>query len=110
MRSAPFKINIPEVLLHLRGEVTQRAGKLDPEAVVMRQLAHIFASPTRYERAQHLGRRGQRLFIRDGVIDHLPGLLAGWTRARDLQPLPTQTFREWWRQRERRARDEKEGG
>jgi L-lactate dehydrogenase complex protein LldF len=67
----------------------------------MRQLAHIFASPKRYERAQRLGRRGQRLFMHDGVIDHLPGLLAGWTRTRDLQPLPRQTFRAWWRERER---------
>jgi L-lactate dehydrogenase complex protein LldF len=37
------------------------------------------------------------------VIDRLPGLLAGWTRARDLQPLPAQTFREWWRARERES-------
>jgi L-lactate dehydrogenase complex protein LldF len=96
----PVKINIPEVLLHLRGEVTQQAGPLDPEAVAMRQLAAIFAHPRRYERAQRLGRMGQRLFVHDNVIDRLPGMLAGWTRARDLAPLPKQTFREWWRQRE----------
>jgi L-lactate dehydrogenase complex protein LldF len=97
----PVQINIPQVLLHLRGQVTSHAGPLDPEAVVMRQLAAIFASPWRYERAQQLGRQGQRLFVRDGVIGRLPGLLAGWTSARDLQPLPKQSFRNWWRQRER---------
>jgi L-lactate dehydrogenase complex protein LldF len=99
----PVQINIPEVLLHLRGEVTRRAGPLNPEAVVMRQLARIFASPQRYERAQRLARRGQRIFIHDGVIDRLPGLLAGWSQARDLAPLPRQTFREWWRDRQRMA-------
>ena len=52
----PVQINIPEVLLHLRGDVTQQAGPLDPEAVVMRRLAHIFAQPQRYERAQRVGR------------------------------------------------------
>jgi L-lactate dehydrogenase complex protein LldF len=78
----PVKINIPEVLLHLRGEVTHHAGPLDSEAVVMRQLARIFASSKRYERAQRLGRLGQGLFIHDGVIDRLPGVLAGWPRAR----------------------------
>ncbi len=97
----PVQINIPEVLLHLRGEVTRRAGPLDGEAVVMRQLARIFASPKRYEQAQRLARRGQRVFIHDGVIDHLPGPLAGWSQARDLAPLPRQTFREWWRERQR---------
>ncbi len=102
----PVRINIPEVLLHLRGEVTKRAGPLDPEAVVMRRLAAIFASPPRYERAQRLGRGGQRLFMHGGVIDRLPAPLAGWSQARDLQPLPRQTFRAWWRERERERQKE----
>lgn len=97
----PVKINIPEVLLHLRGEVTRRASPLDPEALAMRQLAAIFASPKRYEQAQHMARRGQRLFMHKGVIDSLPGMLAGWTTARDLAPVPKQSFREWWRERQK---------
>ena len=97
----PVKINIPEVLLHLRGEVTRRASPLDPEALAMRQLARIFASPKRYEQAQRLARRGQRFFMHDGVIDHLPGVLARWTTARDLAPVPKQSFRDWWRERQK---------
>jgi L-lactate dehydrogenase complex protein LldF len=84
----PVKINIPEVLLHLRGQVGASTGQWNPEAVAMRRLAAIFASPTRYERAQCLGRLAQRVFVHDGVIDHLPGALAGWSQARDLQPAP----------------------
>lgn len=102
----PVKINIPEVLLHLRGKATRLASPLDPEAVAMRQLARIFASPKRYEQAQHVAQRGQRLFEHHGVIDHLPGMLAGWTTARDLVPIPKQSFRDWWRERERRNGDE----
>jgi L-lactate dehydrogenase complex protein LldF len=93
----PVKINIPEVLLHLRGEVTRHAFPLNPEAVVMRQLVSIFSSPKRYEQAQALARRGQRLFMHEGVIDSLPGMLSGWTTARDLVPVPPQSFRDWWR-------------
>ena len=96
----PVKINIPEVLLHLRGEVTQQYSPLNPEKLAMRSLARIFASPARYERAQRLARRGQRFFMHDGVIDHLPGLLKGWTAARDLTPVPGQSFRDWWRARQ----------
>ena len=99
----PVKINIPEVLLHLRGEVTRKASPLDPEALAMRQLAAIFASPKRYEQAQKLARRGQRFFMHQGVIDHLPGMLSGWTTARDLMPIPRQSFRDWWRTREGKA-------
>ena len=97
----PVKINIPEVLLHLRGEVTQKASPLNAEAVAMRELARIFVSPQRYERAQHLARRGQRVFMHGGVIDHLPGMFSGWTTARDLAPVPRQSFRDWWRVRQK---------
>ena len=97
----PVKINIPEVLLHLRGKVTRLASPLDPEALAMRELARIFASPKRYKQAQQLARSGQRLFIHGGVIDHLPGMFAGWTTARDLAPVPKQSFRDWWRERQK---------
>ena len=95
----PVQINIPEVLLHLRGQTMQHTRALDPEALIMRRLAAIFASPQRYERLQRWGRRGQRFFVHDGAIDRLPGMLSGWTNARDLMPMPQRTFREWWRQR-----------
>jgi L-lactate dehydrogenase complex protein LldF len=100
----PVKINIPEVLLHLRGEVTRHASPLNPEALAIRELAYIFASPQRYERAQQLARRGQRLFVRGGVINRLPGMLSGWTTARDLAPVPRQSFRDWWRTRREQPR------
>ncbi len=97
----PVKINIPEVLLHLRGQVTSKASPLDPEALVMRQLSHIFASPKRYAQAQRLARQGQRFFMHAGVIDHLPGMLSGWSTARDLSPVPAQSFHDWWKQRKK---------
>jgi L-lactate dehydrogenase complex protein LldF len=105
----PVAINIPDVLLHLRGKVVRQQhmtlrGKVDPEQVAMHTLARIFAEPRRYERAQRLGRVGQRFFMHGGVIDHLPGLLAGWSAVRDLQPMPPQSFRQWWRQRSTEAR------
>ena len=101
----PVKINIPEVLVHLRGQVVARqerrlAGKLNQEHIGMRWLARQFATRARYERAQWLGRRAQGLLARDGVITWLPGMLSGWTATRDLKALPSQTFRAWWQQRE----------
>jgi L-lactate dehydrogenase complex protein LldF len=102
----PVKINIPEVLVHLRGEVVrQKQGRDDPhgwpdaEALAMKLLAGIFASPRRYERAQRLARLGQGLLVREGMIEHLPGPLAGWTAMRDVYPVASPTFREWWRAR-----------
>ncbi len=100
----PVKINIPEVLIHLRGRVVRRQqestrGRLDPENLAMQAMARIFADRQRYERAQRLAQVGQWPFSRGGSINWLPGKLSGWTAMRDLQPLPRQTFRQWWQER-----------
>ncbi len=102
----PVKINIPEVLVHLRGEVVRQkqdhppaTSWPDPEALAMKFLAGVFASPSRFERAQKVGRMGQRFFMKGGVIESLPGQLGGWTATRDVFPVAQQTFREWWRTR-----------
>jgi L-lactate dehydrogenase complex protein LldF len=100
----PVKINIPEVLIHLRGRVVRRRqdtggplAKLDPENAAMQLLAKVFSDRQRFEGAQKLARVGQWPLARGGAIRRLPGKLAGWTEVRDLKPLPDQTFREWWR-------------
>jgi L-lactate dehydrogenase complex protein LldF len=100
----PVKINIPEVLIHLRGRVVRHKqekggprSKLDPENAAMQAVAKIFSDPVRFERAQRLARIGQWPLSRGGAIHRLPGKLAGWTQARDVKPIPQQTFREWWK-------------
>jgi L-lactate dehydrogenase complex protein LldF len=55
---------------------------------------------------QRLGRFGQRFLMRNGVITSLPGYLGGWTAVRDVFPIARQTFREWWREREREKPNE----
>ncbi len=100
----PLKINIPEVLIHLRHQVveleTRGLGALNPEAVAMKLMASVFASESRFRAAQRLGRMAEApLAGRDGWIRWLPGVLGGWTAVRDLRRMPKQTFREWWEQR-----------
>lgn len=97
----PVKINIPEILIHLRGHIVNEQPKLvrwfSPEAVAMFVMQWIFLNETRYKVAQWMGRIAQRPFVRrSGWIEKLPGMLGGWTRTRDLRPLPRQTFRAWF--------------
>ncbi|WP_369432124.1 LutB/LldF family L-lactate oxidation iron-sulfur protein [Aquisphaera insulae] len=103
----PVKINIPEVLLHLRGEVVRHKqdNHLMPsgESIAMKSLGRVFASPGLFERAQRMGRFGQRFMLKGGVITSLPGQLGGWTTVRDVFPVADQTFREWWRARKKPA-------
>jgi L-lactate dehydrogenase complex protein LldF len=99
----PVKINIPDILVHLRGKVVRykqdRPGWPDPESMAMKILARIFASPSLFAKSQKLGRLGQKLAVNKGFIEHLPGPLAGWTMTRDVYPVAQQTFREWWETR-----------
>jgi L-lactate dehydrogenase complex protein LldF len=101
----PVKINIPEVLIHLRGKIVEEdqktlSGRLGMWNVGMQTAAFLFASASRLSFAQHLGKIGQKLFVsKEGMIEHLPGMLSGWTQTRDMMPMPEQTFREWWAKR-----------
>ena len=108
----PVRINIPEVLVHLRHKVVEKKtkglGALAPEAVAMKTAAAIFRSERRFRAAQRLGRVADvPLSRRDAHgerwISWLPGVLGGWTQSRDLRTLPPQTFREWWEQRAQSA-------
>ena len=91
----PVKIDIPSVLIHLRGRVVrEQKRRTDPEKLTMGAVGKVFASQERYERAQRLVRRGA------GPLAKLPirvGALGGWTEARELPEVPEQSFREWWR-------------
>lgn len=100
----PVKINIPEVLIYLRGRVVQHKeddkgmlARLSPEQVSMKLMARTFANRKRYEDAQRLARVGQWPLARKGSITSLPGPLGGWTAMRDLAAVPKQSFRDWWR-------------
>jgi L-lactate dehydrogenase complex protein LldF len=102
----PVKINIPEVLVHLRRKEVDHerqagglAGRVAPERLAMQTMARVFADRRLYEAAQRTGRLAQWPLVRRGKIERLPGPLAGWSSARDLPPMPRQSFRDWWRQR-----------
>jgi L-lactate dehydrogenase complex protein LldF len=102
----PVKINIPEVLVHLRHQEVKHAvsndrvrARLSPERMAMRTMARVFADRRLYEAAQRAGRLAQWPLVHRGRIDRLPGPLSGWTSTRDLTPLPEQSFRDWWRKR-----------
>jgi L-lactate dehydrogenase complex protein LldF len=101
----PVKINIPEVLIHLRNKVVLQntagvAGLFDVEAGAMKAMAMIFRSERRFRAAQRMGRVAESPLVgKDGWIGWLPGLLGGWTQVRDLQEMPKETFRDWFEKR-----------
>ena len=108
--ACPVKINIPEVLVHLRAEAveTKRRHRLlpTPEALAMKAAATVLASPKRLAAAQKLAALGGRLLARDGRIGFLPGPPARWTGTRDTPAPARESLRAWWRRTRTTTRDE----
>ncbi len=94
----PVKIDIPQVLLHLRNKVVEAVPDRR-ERVAMEAVASIFGGPRRFALAERLARIVQRPFVRRGRIPRLPPPLSAWTQSRDLKPAARQSFREWWKER-----------
>jgi L-lactate dehydrogenase complex protein LldF len=85
----PVKIDIPTILVHLRGRVVREVGAPAPERAAMAAMARVFGSRRAYEAAQRAAKLG-----RGPLAD---AVLRPWTRSRELPEVPEQTFRDWWR-------------
>ena len=86
----PVKIDIPSILVHLRGRVVrEEKSRLTPEALAMKGMAAAFATRRRYEGAQRLARLGRGPLAKAAV--------PSWTAMRDLPEPPKETFRDWWK-------------
>jgi L-lactate dehydrogenase complex protein LldF len=96
----PVKIDIPEVLVHLRqSSVDSKRGRPSAERTAMRALSWVMRDRRRYARALRAARAGSAPvagLLRRRSLRHLPWPMSAWTASRDA-PLPAkQTFREWW--------------
>jgi L-lactate dehydrogenase complex protein LldF len=85
----PVKIDIPRLLLYLRGEISEKqtSGRAR-ERLAFKLWAAIMTRPRLYERTAIAARLFQRWFK--------PPLKA-WTNGRDLRPIEAESFREHWR-------------
>lgn len=104
----PVKINIPDLLLHLRSKVQEitpapkPADSLIAERTAIRLWAWGMKHPSVYTLGGSLARLGQRFLARQGWIRSFPAFpLSRWTAGRDLPALAPKSFRERWKEIER---------
>jgi L-lactate dehydrogenase complex protein LldF len=81
----PVKIDIPRLLLHLRGEISERKGSAG-ERLAFRLWARVMMSPALYKMSAVAGRLLQRV---------VP-VSRAWTSGRDLRPVEPRSFHELW--------------
>ena len=106
----PVRINIPEVLVHLRQSgVDAERGHRSAERTAMRTLGWVMRDRRRYAAALRAARAGAaplRVAARlrgRSTVRRLPWPLSGWTASRDA-PLPApESFRDWWARSHGRA-------
>lgn len=82
----PVKIDIPRLLLHLRGEIAPGKGST-AERVAFKLWTRVMLSPALYKMGSVAARMIQKV---------LP-LPRAWTNERDLRSIERQSFREWWK-------------
>jgi L-lactate dehydrogenase complex protein LldF len=99
--ACPVRIDIPQVLVHLRqAGVDAARGRPSVERTAMRTMSYVMRDRRRYAAALRAARRGAaplRLVAgRRGTLRRMPWPLSAWTSSRDAPLPPKQTFREWW--------------
>jgi L-lactate dehydrogenase complex protein LldF len=118
--ACPVKIDIPRMLLHLRGKLAESPDpkvKAAPRrhTLVARAYARLMSSPALLSLTHKLARNLQAPFTRTSSSPGGPGKAGGkkrlarlplpflsqWSRSRDLPPLPRETFREAWQRANR---------
>ena len=98
--ACPVRINIPELLVHVRAKVVdaERGGAPSGQDLAMKAAGWAMGSPGRFAAAEKAIGVG-RVIGHSGRISALPWPGSLWTASRDLPTPPKQTFRQWWAQR-----------
>ena len=81
----PVKIDIPQLLLHLRGEISQRKGSVT-ERLAFKVWARVMTSPALYKLSSVAGR----------ILQRVMPISRAWTNGRDLRPIESKSFHDQW--------------
>ncbi|MFZ0161275.1 MAG: lactate utilization protein B [Kineosporiaceae bacterium] len=94
----PVRIDIPEVLVQLRGQVVEAGKSSRMEGLAMGGVGWMFGRPWRLAVAERGLSLASRVVGRKGPIGPiaLPGWASAWSRGRDVPTPPQESFRQWW--------------
>jgi L-lactate dehydrogenase complex protein LldF len=101
----PVKIDIPELLLHLRAKVAEEKPKF-LESFAFKLYSKAWAGNKSYELGTKTARFMQKFVAKENKISKQSGLMAkiapplgNWTEFRDAPIIASESFRERWKER-----------
>jgi L-lactate dehydrogenase complex protein LldF len=103
----PVRINIPQVLTHLRAKVVdydRRHLKRLAERAAFRAATVGLDHDLLYQAGLSVGLPVAHAVAGEDGFRSLPLVGAGWTQSRDVQRPPRQSFRAWWAEQQERER------
>src|SRR5215216_4112550 len=100
----PVKIDIPELLLHLRSKIVEEKPKF-AENLAFKLYSKAWSGHKSYELGTKTARLMQKFVAKDGKIKEVSSLMAkiapplgNWTEFRDAPTIAQKSFREIWKE------------
>ncbi len=94
--ACPVKIPLHDMLVYLRRRKVESGHGNKLESIGMQGFATIMGNSSRLGGVLRLGKLGQKLVVRSGVIKTKLGPLKGWNTYRVTPSLPKESFRDRW--------------
>ncbi|MBY6024543.1 LutB/LldF family L-lactate oxidation iron-sulfur protein [Bacillus sp. 1780r2a1] len=102
--ACPVKIPLHEHLVRHRQIIVEREKKAPlTEKLMMKGFAKWSANPSLYNLSANLAKPALRPWTKEGMIENGPGPLKDWTNVRDFYAPEGQSFRSWFKQRQKES-------
>ncbi len=95
--ACPVKIPLHDMLVYLRHRKVDQGHSPIEEKAGFKGFEYVMANHNRFRRVMKMGKIGQKLVLRDGVIKSKLGPLKGWNSYRHTTGLASESFRDSWK-------------
>src|SRR5699024_3673284 len=100
--ACPVKIPLHEQLIRHREIIVEKQNKApQAEKMMMKGFAKWASTPAAYKMSARMARTALKPWSRNETITNGPGPLKGWTDVRDFPAPSKQSFRSWFKERQK---------
>lgn len=102
----PARINLPRLINDLRTRIAQQSGLPLPQRMFLK---NVLTNRSLFHGLLRAAAVGQKPFVKEGTVRHLPFFLAGQAGVKNLPALAEEPLRNWFKRYAAREAEEKAG-